>query len=76
MADEKEYLYDYRELDRFLAEEHDPQLLSEQLDQLMDDLVYVCRHGADFTGELGGHFPTLLRLRDLFRKTHPKTAAR
>jgi hypothetical protein len=73
MADEKDYLYDYRELDRFLVEEHDPQLLSEQLDTLMGDLVYVCRHEADFAGELSDHYLTLRRLRDLFRKTLPKT---
>lgn len=75
MADEKDYRYDYRELDRFLAEEHDPQLLGDQLDQLMGDLVYVCRHEADFAGELSDHYFTLRRLRDLFRKTLPKTVA-
>ncbi|SIT17331.1 hypothetical protein [Belliella pelovolcani] len=56
MAEEKEYRYDYRELDRFLGEEHDPQLLSEQLDTLMGDLVYVCRNEADFAGELSDHY--------------------
>ena len=75
MTEEKDYRYDYRELDRFLSEEHDPGLLSEQLDTLMGDLVYVSRHEADFAGELSDHYFTLRRLRDLFRKTLPKTVA-
>jgi hypothetical protein len=57
MKDEKDYRYDYRELDT-----------------LIGDLMYVCRHEADFAGELSDHSLTLRRLRDLFRKTLPKTA--
>lgn len=75
MTEEKDYRYDYRELDRFLGEEHDPQLLSEQLDGLMCDLVYVSRDAEDFGRELSDHYLTLRRLRDLFRKTLPQTVA-
>jgi hypothetical protein len=68
MADEKEYRYDYRELDSFLVLDHDPQLLGEQLDALMCDLVYVSRDAEDFGRELSDYCYTLRRLRDLFRK--------
>lgn len=76
VKEENGYRYDYRELDRFLVEEHDPQLLVEQLDALMGDLVYVSGDAAGFGREPGGHYYMLRSLRDLFRKTHPKTKAR
>lgn len=76
MDDEKAYRYDFRELDRFLFEEHGPEVFGEQLEQLMDDLVYACKQGSDFAGELDDHYLTLSRLRDLFRRMRPKTAVR
>ena len=73
METKKEYRYDYRELDRFLVEDHDPQLLGDQLDALMCDLVYVSKDAEDFGRELSDYCYTLRRLRDLFWKDLPKT---
>lgn len=73
MAEGKDYSYDYRELDRFLVEDHDPQLLGDQLDALMCDLVYVSKDAEDFGRELSDYCYTLRRLRDIFWKKLPKT---
>ncbi|WP_158857332.1 hypothetical protein [Lunatibacter salilacus] len=48
METKKDYRYDYRELNRLLVEDHDPQLLGDQLDALMCDLVYVSKDAGDF----------------------------
>lgn len=72
MKEEIDYRYDYREMDRFLSEEQGPQVMGDQL----EDLMCGCGHGVGSAGDLASHYHILCRLRDLFRRMHPKTANR